>query len=96
MTLKAWDRELVKVDVGYLLPTLNEMLLSAPVLVQAFSYAPGGADPQMLDVLLPLEPSLVPFCDREGAPHSLPAPPTAACDSSLLPTHAPLLSVCLR
>lgn len=52
--------------MGYLLPTLNEMLLSAPVLVQAFSYAPGGADPHMLDVLLPLEPSLVPFCDREG------------------------------
>jgi hypothetical protein len=65
VTLKAWDRELVKVDVAYLLPTLNEMLLSAPVLVQAFSYAPGGMDPHMLDVMLPLESSLVPFCDRE-------------------------------
>ena len=36
--METWDKEAVQVDAAYLLPTVNEALLTSPVLVQAYSY----------------------------------------------------------
>lgn len=65
--MKTWDREgMVKVDVPYLLPVLNEALQLSPVLLQAYSYGPYGTEPQTADVIFPIEDCLVPESANES------------------------------
>lgn len=67
MILKSWDREgMVKVDLPYLLPILNETLQGSPVLVQAYSYGAYGTDPHTADLIFPLEDCLVPESANES------------------------------
>jgi hypothetical protein len=71
--LKTWSREAMKIDVSYLLPNLNQALLSSPVLVQACSYKKYSGtclsrsifytpinqiDPTFCDITFPLNPAL--------------------------------------
>ncbi len=86
--LKTWDREgMIKVDVPYLLPALNEALQLSPVLVQAYSYGPYGVEPQMADVIFPIEDCLVPESSNESMISRLPAFPPSSFSPSSSPSY---------
>ena len=64
--MKSWDKEgILKVDLPYLLPALNEALQFCPVLLQAFGYGANGVDPPTVDVVFPVEDCLVPESANE-------------------------------